>query len=107
MINITLYHSQDGACSGFNIKGHAGYAQNGSDIVCAAVSSSAYLVANTIIEVMGVKADASVDENGEMTVLIPKDSASKTKDILLGFKLHVEELQKQYPKHVTITITEV
>ncbi len=107
MINITLYHSKDGAQTGFNIKGHAGYAQSGSDIVCAAVSSSAYLVANTIIEIMGVKADASIDENGEMTVLIPEESAIKTKEILLGFKLHVEELQKQYPKNVTITTTEV
>ena len=96
MINITLYHSKDGAQTGFNIKGHAGYAQSGNDIVCAAVSSSAYLVANTIIEIMGVKADASVDENGEMTVLIPEEGAIKTKEILLGFKLHVEELQKQY-----------
>ena len=107
MINITLYHSKDGAQLGFNIKGHAGYAQSGSDIVCAAVSSSAYLVANTIIEVMGVEADATVDENGEMTVLVPKDSAIKTKEILLGFKIHIEELQKQYPKNVTITTTEV
>ena len=107
MINITLYHSKDGAQTGFNIKGHAGYAQSGNDIVCAAVSSSAYLVANTIIEIMGVKADASVDENGEMTVLIPEEGAIKTKEILLGFKLHVEELQKQYPKNVTITTTEV
>ena len=107
MINITLYHSKDGAQLGFNIKGHAGYAQSGSDIVCAAVSSSAYLVANTIIEVMGVNADASVDEDGEMTVIIPKECAIKTNEILLVFKLHIEELKKQYPKHVTITTTEV
>ena len=33
MINITIYDN------GFEIEGHAGYAQKGSDIICAAVSA--------------------------------------------------------------------
>ncbi|MBR0536053.1 MAG: ribosomal-processing cysteine protease Prp [Clostridia bacterium] len=107
MIKAEFYHSKQGIPTGFNIKGHSGYAQAGADIVCASVSSAAYMAANTIIEIMGVKADASVDENGEMTIHIPEESATKTKDILLGLQLHLKELSKQYPKNVTITITEV
>ena len=107
MIKVTFYYSKQGAPLGFNFRGHSGYAQSGSDIVCAAVSSVAYMTANTIIEVMGISADAKVDENGEMTLLIPEECADKPNDILSGLELHIKELSGQYPKNVTITTTEV
>lgn len=107
MIKAKFFHSKSGAPTGFNISGHSGYAQNGSDIVCASVSSAAYMVANTITEIIGVKADITVDDNGSMVLNIPQGSADKTKDILLGFELHIKSLSEQYPKNVTITTTEV
>lgn len=106
MIKVKFFHSENDAPLGFSFKGHAGYAAHGSDIVCAAISSVAYMTANTVIEIMGVNADVDVKENGEMTLKIPEESAEKTKDILLGLELHINELKKQYPKNVTIT-TEV
>ncbi|MBR1607087.1 MAG: ribosomal-processing cysteine protease Prp, partial [Clostridia bacterium] len=39
MTRVTLYHDAEGRLSGFSCKGHAGYAEAGSDIVCAAVSA--------------------------------------------------------------------
>ncbi len=107
MIKITLYHLKDSTPKGFNIKGHSGYAERGNDIVCSAVSSAAYLVANTILEIMNIKAQANVDENGEMSFIVPEESTAKTKDILLGLELHLNELREQYPQNVTITTTEV
>ena len=107
MIKATFIYSKNGALTGFNIKGHSGSAPSGADIICASVSSAAYMAANTIIEIMNVDAYATVNDSGEMTVIIPEESAEKTKDILLGFKLHISELSKQYPKNVTITTTEV
>ncbi len=106
MINVKFFHSQNGVPSGFSFKGHAGYAAHGSDIVCAAISSVAYMTANTIIEIMGVEADVTVKDDGEMTLKVPEESAEKTKELLLGLELHINELKKQYPKNVTIT-TEV
>ena len=64
------------------------------------------MTANTIIEIMKVDADADVKEDGEMTLRVPEESAEKTKELLLGLELHINELKKQYPKNVTIT-TEV
>ena len=65
------------------------------------------MVANTITEIMGVGADITVDDNGSMTLYVTEKNAHKTKDILQGLELHLTELSKQYPKNVTITITEV
>ncbi|MBO5896750.1 MAG: ribosomal-processing cysteine protease Prp [Clostridia bacterium] len=106
MIKAKFFHS-DGVPSGFQISGHAGYGISGEDIVCASVSSAAYMVANTITEVMGVAADITVNESGSMALKVPEANAHTTKDILLGFELHISELSKQYPKNVTITTTEV
>ena len=106
MIKV-IFHSKSGIPTGFDFRGHAGYGTSGNDIVCASVSSAAYLVANTITEVMKVDADITVDESGSMTLNVPQEDTTKTKDILLGLELHIRELSKQYPKHVTITTTEV
>lgn len=38
MIEVTIKENTSGYISGIIVKGHAGYAQKGADIVCAAVS---------------------------------------------------------------------
>lgn len=106
MIKVAFFRSENDMPVGFSLKGHSGYASSGSDIVCSAVSSAAYMTANTIIEIMEIDADTTVNENGEMTLKVPSHSASKVKDILLGLELHLTQLAEQYPKNVTIT-TEV
>lgn len=39
MIAVTVRRNQQGQIEGFTVQGHAGYAQRGYDIVCAAVSA--------------------------------------------------------------------
>ncbi len=106
MINVKFYHTSTDAPLGFMIKGHSGYGTHGNDIVCSAVSSAAYMTANTLLEIMQINASADV-QDGIMKIIIPQESADKSNDILLGFELHIKELAKQYPKNVTITTTEV
>ena len=105
MINVTFYHFSDGAPKGFCMKGHSGFSESGTDIICASVSSAAYLTANTILEVMKIDAFADVGD-GYMKFTIPEKDKQSTKVILSGFELHLKELEKQYPLNVKI-ITEV
>ena len=104
MTKITFYFEKD-VPYGFSISGHSDFAEEGYDIVCASISSAAYLVANTITEIYKVKATTKVSD-GKMKVIVDKEQSHITKDILLGFKLHVEGLQKQYPEFVE-TLMEV
>ncbi len=90
----------------FELKGHSGFAQSGSDIVCASVSSAAYMTANTLTEIIGLNADITVDE-GFMQVKLTKENALKAQDILRGFELHITELSKQYPKNINVIYSEV
>lgn len=99
------FTNRDGKLCGFTMSGHAGYAQQGEDIVCAAVSSAAYMAANTITEVLSSPAQAEVCEACfRFSLLSACDSAAA---ILEGLRLHLTELQKQYPAYLTIDITEV
>ncbi len=90
--------------TGFECRGHAGTADYGQDTVCAFVSSACYLAANTVTDVIGLKADAR-DTDGYLRLTI-KESPEKAQDMLNGLKLHMTELQKQYPETIKVTITE-
>ena len=43
MIRADFFANADGALLGFSVLGHSGLAQEGEDILCAAVSSAAYM----------------------------------------------------------------
>lgn len=86
--------------TGFEISGHAMFAESGEDIVCAAVSSAAYMAANTITDVIKAEAKAEAN-NGNMRLLIAAPN-EKTETVLRGMVLHLTELSKQYPENIKI-----
>ncbi len=86
--------------TGFEIRGHAMYAESGKDVVCAAVSSAALMTANTITDIIGADAVASA-QDGMMRVILNKaDEQALT--ALKGLELHLTELSKQYPENIKI-----
>ena len=76
------------------------FAESGSDVVCAAVSSAAFMAANTITDIIGVNADASAQDGMMRVVLNQSDEQSLT--VLRGLELHLTELSKQYPENIKI-----
>ena len=104
MIRVRFHTAHD-ALIGFTLDGHAGAGVSGQDIVCAAVSSAAYMTANTVTEIIGATADITVDD-GYMQVMLT-DKIADCQDILSGFQLHLEAMQDQYPNRVHLMNTEV
>lgn len=100
MICVSFIRSGD-EIAGFDVSGHAGYAEHGEDIICAAVSSACYMTANTITEIIGAKANVTEDD-GHMLLTVNPKSLGKTQDILRGFELHMKQMCEDYPKHVRI-----
>lgn len=95
--------------SGFSVDGHSGAGMEGSDIVCAAISSAAYMTVNTITDVCGCLAEAEADD-GHLLVMVDERDVSRCQDILKGFQLHMEGLKEQYPRYIhieTVDISEV
>ncbi len=96
----------NGELLGFQITGHSGQDESGSDILCAAVSSAAYLTANAITDVVQVDAQVSVSE-GEMSLQTEEKSVFLCRSLLQGLKLHLLGLEEQYPENITVSYTEV
>jgi len=90
----------DKQLQGFEISGHAMYAESGSDIVCASVSSAAFMAANTITDVICANADAAAEE-GRMCVTLNQPN-EQAQAVLKGLELHLTELSKQYPENIKI-----
>ena len=104
MIRATLLTRESRLC-GFEIQGHAGQAEQGRDIVCAAVSSAAYLTANTLTEVCGCRATVRESE-GRLSVRISSEEEA-AQIPLQGLRLHLEGLTAQYPQYIQLQQTEV
>ena len=104
MIRVTFRGCAD-TLHGFRIEGHAGMGMAGEDIVCAAVSSAAYMTANTITEIIGATADITVDD-GLMDLTVTR-CVTACQDILAGLRTHIEAMQDQYPDGVQLINTEV
>lgn len=83
------------------ISGHAGFAEHGQDIVCAAVTSCVEMAANTLTEVLHAPARAAV-EGGRVRVTLESGCETSARQILEGLFLHLSLLAEQYPDHVQV-----
>ncbi len=104
MIKVNFYKA-DNVLIGFEASGHSMSAPKGEDVLCAFVSSACLMAANTVTEIIGLDAGAYA-EDGYLELKI-KTSANSAQDILNGLKLHLTELQKDYPENINVIISEV
>jgi len=98
--------SRDGEWRGFRITGHSGYDSPGNDILCAAISSAAALIANLLTEQLGCKA-VTKQRDGYLLFSLTCSAACRARQPLEAFADHIRQLAEQYPKHLRITILEV
>ena len=106
MISVRFFTTDSRELLGFSLSGHAGYGKAGEDIVCAAVSSAAYLTVNTVTEILHADAQVSA-EDGEMYVRVSRSSIADCRSIFAGFKLHMIGLEEQYSENIRVSYLEV
>lgn len=107
MILVKFFVDDKQTFLGFDIKGHSNSAPYGEDIVCAAVSSAAFLTVNTLTDVLHVNADINVIDDGRMTLNISKNDLEVSQSLLSGFYLHMKSLEQQYKANINIVYMEV
>jgi len=92
----------EGRYTGFSVSGHSEMNKPGKDILCAAVSSAVEMAANTITEVLKVKASVNVEEN-RISLVLPKDASSEdASNVIAGLRLHLALLSKDYPGRIKV-----
>lgn len=100
-----VFERKNGRLCGVCVSGHAGYADAGEDIVCAAVSSAVQLSANLITETFQEKAKVSADMN-TVTIRL-RQLTGNGSAVLDGLLTHLQVLSEDYPDTIRIEITEV
>ena len=104
MTSVTLYRAADGRLSGFECRGHAGYAQAGSDIVCAAVSVLSTTCVNALESVAGGKPQLIV-RDGQMKAVVSEDQMTHDAQVILRtFEQGIRDVASSYPKYIHITL---
>lgn len=104
MTKVEIFN-QNGRINGFAVSGHSGYADEDSDIVCAAVSSAVTFAECTINDVLGNHANTKViEDEPRVTLTIPSvcDDEDAVQAVLTGFMLTVCSLRDAYPDYIEV-----
>ena len=91
--------------TGFSVSGHSGYAEAGSDIICAAVSAVVTMAEATINDVCGAKAKVRVkEEDARVTLTLPVscDEEESVQAVLAGMMLTLMSLRDDYPDYIEV-----
>ena len=106
MTTVT-FHIEGSRIDGFEVQGHSGYAQEGEDIVCAAVTSAVRLVDCAINDVLGLEAAVKVREkDASISLKLPaklgQTNESTCQALLTGLMVHFVQLAEEYPEFISV-----
>lgn len=106
MLRVRFTRSDADLLIGFEAKGHAGHADHGEDIVCAAASAILQTAALALTELIAVQPNLVI-KPGLLTCACPSydDAADqlKAQTILETARLGCHNLAYQYPEHIQVS----
>ena len=89
----------------FSVSGHSGYAEAGSDIVCAAISAAVAMAECTINDVCGGKAKVRVKEqDARITLTLPAscEEEDSIQAALTGLMVYLIGLRDDYSDYIEV-----
>ena len=99
------FFTENDRITGFSVSGHSGYAEAGSDIVCAAISAAVAMAETTINDVCGGKAKVRVKEaDARITLTLPAvcDEEESVQAVLAGMLLTLCNMRDDYPDYIEV-----
>ena len=99
------FFTEEDRITGFSISGHSGYAEAGSDIVCAAISAVVTMAEATINDVCGAKAKVRVkEEDARISLTLPTscDEEESVQAVLAGMLLTLCSMRDDYPDYIEV-----
>ena len=105
MIKITIVKSGDNVTA-ISCEGHSGYAESGSDIVCAMVSVLTQNAQKTFEEILHINTQFIRDEDvPSLSITLPtleKQMADKAYLIMNSTANGLKDIASSFPKHINI-----
>lgn len=97
MIRITIFRNQRQEFMGFEFMGHAGYANEGEDIVCAGVSALAINTVNTLGTFTSQKFSTDSEEESGTLIVRFDSPANHDADLMMkSMVLGLQGIQNNY-----------
>ena len=99
------FFTENDRITGFTVSGHSGYAEAGSDIVCASITAAVTMAEATINDVCGAKAKVRVkQEDARITLTLPAscDEEDSVQAVLAGMLLYLCSLRDDYPDYIEV-----
>ena len=111
MTRCTLFVDSASRITGFSIKGHSGYAEEGSDIVCAGISALVITIENALCQLVKLSPVERGGEDGFLEVILPEKMTDKQMQdaqlLLTSLHIGLENIAQAYPDYVRLTVRKV
>ena len=106
MTTVT-FCSEGSRIVGFEVKGHSGYAPQGEDIVCAAITSAVRLTECAINDVLGLEAAVKVrQKDAYLSLKLPaklgQTAESTCQTLMTALMVHFVQLAEEYPDYISV-----
>jgi uncharacterized protein YsxB (DUF464 family) len=96
------FFTENGLLSGVRVRGHSGYAEEGEDVVCAAISSALRLAECELTDVLKLDTNVSVKKNGADITVKVRGDLIKAQSSLTALRMHYTELATEFPKNIKL-----
>ena len=111
MTSVRFFATPRGKLRGYAISGHAGQKPSvlgtGSQrnrLLCAAISSAAYLTANTLSDTLHLPCRINVRDGHMVVLLRAAGGGFAAQAVLRGLHAHMVQLAKEYPDAMRCTV---
>ncbi|CAH0346359.1 ribosomal-processing cysteine protease Prp [Bacillus sp. CECT 9360] len=109
MIKVTIDYAPQERITSFTLSGHADFAENGSDIVCAGASAVSFGAVNAIFELVKVKPEIEQGgEGGYLRCVIPEDITGEAQEkiqlLLNGMLISLQTIERNYGQYIKIIL---
>ncbi|ATV35277.1 ribosomal-processing cysteine protease Prp [Fusobacterium pseudoperiodonticum] len=103
MTKVEIFR-KNGNIIGYKASGHSGYSEQGSDIICSAISTSLQMTLIGIQKVLKLKVDFKINDGFLDVDLknISQDKLTQTNILTEAMAIFLKELTKQYPKYIRL-----
>ena len=106
-MTTVVFRMEEDRITGFEAKGHSGYGSEGTDIVCAAVTSAVRLVETTVNDVLGLAAAVKVrEQDASFSLRLPggldEVTESTCQSLMTGLMVYFAQLHDEYPDNIEV-----
>ena len=106
MISAVLFRNEEGLVR-CRVSGHSGYAEEGHDIYCAAVSILTCTCVNALESVCGIIPEVKDNRAGMLSFQLPKlteEENGKAQILMKALEQGLSDLSEEHPEYVRLTI---